>query len=147
MKKQSFTQKKLGYDRIRAAVRTSRSLAEAARTLGVDRSTLHRWIQADPTLKQPLEEREALADELAAGADDLTPDEWLAWVMETYEPTKTERVLLGLAVRALKLAHDESARPADRVSAMGRFQRLLADLDLEDPRHAPEKPAKLYAVK
>ncbi|MEX2122373.1 MAG: hypothetical protein WD795_00640 [Woeseia sp.] len=144
--KRTWKKRNLGPDRIREVVRTSATLSEAARTLGVDRSTLHRWMEADPALKEPIRDRQDAAKGATAAAQMLNPDQWAEQIESLYELSNTERVTLDLARRALEIARDEFAKPTERLTAMGRFQQLVKDLNMEKPIGKAET-AKLYAIK
>lgn len=144
--KRTWKKRNLGPDRIREAVRTSATLSEASRTLGVDRSTLHRWMEADPTLKAPITERVEATAEATKAADVLAPAQWAKRIESLYELTDTERVTLDLARRSLEMARDDFAKPSERLTAMGRFQLLVKDLNLEKP-HGKAQTAALYAIK
>lgn len=148
--KATWKKRGLGEDRIREALRTSRSLTEAAKALDVDRSTLHRWIEADPSLKAALRERVATVEDMTAAAERLGAEAWARSIEAVYELSSTERVLLDLARQSLELAHDAMLKPAERLAAMGRFQRLVEQLNLEAPakeHHGKAQTAKLYSIK
>jgi hypothetical protein len=121
-------------------IAASSSVSAAAKQLGVDRSTVHRWIAAGkvprPGSKRPPQRASTPAadGEPSAPAPSLgTPaDEWATWARQTYLLDATEEVLVGLAVEALRLAHDPGAKPADRLAATARFQALVRQLDFED---------------
>src|SRR5690554_2875147 len=98
--KRTWKKRGLGHDRIREVVRTSRSLGEAARTLRVNRSTLHRWLEADPSLKEPIRERKEAERMANESAEVLTPDEWAQKMESLHALTDTTRMTLDLARRA-----------------------------------------------
>jgi hypothetical protein len=54
-------------------------------------------------------------------------------VQSAYDLSASEAELVKLAEAALRLANDETLRASDRLSAMGRFQRLLQQLNFEVP--------------
>lgn len=139
--KRTWKKRGLGHDHIREVVRTSRSLSEAARTLNVDRSTLHRWLEADPSLKEPIRERRAAEEDAVESCRVLTPDEWVERMEGLHKFSDTARITLDLARRALEIARDEYAKPGERLQAMGRFQNLVESLYLERPQEEP-KPEK-----
>ena len=145
--KRTWKKRGLGPDRIREVVRTSRSLSEAARTLKVNRSTLFRWLEADPSLKEPIRERQEVEKAATEAARVLSPDEWVAKMESLHTLSETSRLTLDLARRALEIAHDEYAKPGERLQAMGRFQHLVKDLELgreqpEERKKPPERPAR-----
>jgi hypothetical protein len=53
----------------------------------------------------------------------------------------TERTLVALAESALDLARDEGVKPEIRLSAMGRFQQLVKQLDFEEASDGKEEEA------
>ncbi len=118
-----------------AIVAGSRSIAEAARKLNVNRSSVHRWI-ASGSVPRPTGRRQRPATATAAGcagaAVDMTPAAWAADVRERYALTATEAQLVALAERALTLAQDPATPAAVQLAAMGRYQRLVQQLDLEE---------------
>lgn len=129
-----------GPERVRQVLEaTGNNQSEAARLLGVDRSTLHRWAKEFPEIRKALDQRQAATDEAieAAMADGvagpLTPDQWKAAIERAYVLSATERVTLELARETLLIAFDPDARPSDRLAAMGRFRALVKDLNLEAP--------------
>lgn len=109
---------------------TARSLSDAAERLGVDKSTVFRWVKSK---KIPPPGRRAVGPP-------AVPEGWAAAVRATYDLDATEAQLLVLAEEALALALDKSLRPADRLSAMTRFARLVRELDLEPPDGQVETP-------
>ena len=58
---------------------------------------------------------------------------WAAAIRAAYVLDATETELVNLAETALTLARDPEARHETRLAAMGRFQRLVQQLDLEVP--------------
>ena len=126
--------------RIGEVLRTSRTMAEAARTLGVNRSTLHRWLESDPDLMKARDDRRAMTDEASKAGEVLPPGDWERTIAATYNLDSTDRTLLDLARRALEIAHDDDSKASERLAAMGRFQRLVSQLKLEAPQ-ASERDA------
>jgi hypothetical protein len=133
MKKSTWKKRTTPPERIREAIRTSREFNEAAAKLGIDRSTLHRWCEADPSLANVRAELGTLVIGESAQAASVGPDHWAQWVRATYDLSSTEQTLVDLAHRALALARDPQISPAHQLAAMGRFQRLVEQLDLERP--------------
>lgn len=144
--KPTWKRRGISTERIQEALRASRTLAEAARSLGVDRSTLFRWIEREPSLKSVHRERAAAAEQATQAAEVLKPDAWSRAMAAAYPFTETERVMLDLARRALRLAQDTEARPSDRLAAMGRFQRLVEHLRLDAPRQSEGAARKTPAA-
>lgn len=127
-----------------AVVSSAASDTDAARRLGVNRSTIHRWrkagkIPSAPSGKAPrppAARPEAPCTAPGASVEPQpipdSPSTWAAWVRATYAITPTEARLLDLAVAALTIAGDETQTPAVRLAAAARFQSLARHLDLEE---------------
>jgi len=132
-KKRTHKLKALG--NVADVIRTSPSLKAAARQLGVDRSTIHRWIEAGkvprPAQRRPSPLSKATRVSYLPDAM-LTPAAWAEAVRTAYELSPTETMLLSLAEGALSLARDDAAKPETRLAAMGRYQALVKQLRLED---------------
>lgn len=129
------THKLKGLKNVAEVVAASRSLSEAAQKLGVNRSSLHRWMQAG---KVPKPEPKT---GVAAGAEpDQDPAEWARLVRDLGELDPTRSMLLDLAVAALKMSRDTDCRPETRLSAMGRYQQLVRQLNLDTGASVPAKP-------
>jgi transposase-like protein len=133
--KRTWKRRQLGRDQaeIERVLRGSKSQAEAARKLGVNRSTASRWLKAlgPPQTGNVV----ALADHRAPAppSDALTdPDAWERWMREEYVPTPTQAHLIRMAAEAARIANDPESRAADKLAAMGRFQRLVQQLGIED---------------
>jgi len=108
-------------------IASSRSIAAAARRLGVNRATVHRWI-VDGKVPRPSGKADSAAVTARAGQ---SPHAWAKAVRRDYELSSTEQQLLDLAVAALTMARDGALRPEQRIAAMGRYQQLVRQLDLE----------------
>jgi len=111
------------------------SMTAAARQLGVDRATIHRWVKAGrlarPARRGPRRITAPSPAQVAPGAP-LTPADWAESVRTAYDLNPTEVALVELAEAALALAHDPEARPSDRLAAMARFGALVKQINLED---------------
>lgn len=144
MNKSTWRRRSISDEKIRDALRTSGSVSGAARTLGVDRSTVHRWIQADPALT-PATTKPVDIPRPRAGQ---SIDAWARWVRSTYQVDETGARLLELAVNSwqrfqqARAAIDEhgltqpdgrTLRPEVQVEKDSRaaFQRVLQQLGLE----------------
>lgn len=120
---------------IERILRESKSVTEAARKLSVHKSTASRWLKA----LGPAKTSAPAGNVVPMRAPDPEPpaeartdaEAWAEWIRERYELTASEEQLLGLAVLALRMAHDEEQPATVRVQSMGRFQQLLKQLDLE----------------
>ena len=125
------THKLKGLKGVAAVVASSRSLSEAAQKLGVNRSSLHRWMQAGKVAKP--EPKTGVAAGAQPGQD---PAEWARQVREAGELDPTRSTLLDLAVDALRMSRDTECRPETRLSAMGRYQQLVKQLNLDTGEQA-----------
>lgn len=118
------THKLKGLSDVAGVVAAAPNLMIAARRLGVNRSTLYRWLKAGKV------QGPAPKSGLAAGArTDQTPDAWAQAVREAGELDVTQDVLVDLAAAALVLART-AEQPALRLAAMGRYQLLVKQLNL-----------------
>lgn len=120
------THKLKSLSNVAEVVASAANLTLAARKLGVNRSTLHRWMQAGKIQKP--EPKTGVAAGVAPGQ---TADEWAAAVREMGELDATRSALVDLAVAALKMSRDPENRPETRLSAMGRYQQLVRQLNLD----------------
>ena len=126
---------------VAAVVARAGSTTNAARQLGVNPSTVHRWIKSG---KVPVPAWLAgRADPVVGAPSDQAPGEWAAWVRATFPLDQTGETLLELAASALQMARNEA--PPLRLAAMARYQQLVKQLNLQDPaiqagRSAPPAP-------
>lgn len=123
-----------------AVVAAASSVADAAKRLGVKRSTVYRWIAAGKTPK-PGGERTGLS---AGPVKGQTPEVWAAQVRGCRELDATGAALLDLAVSAFTLARENSSALV-RLSAMTRFQALVKQLRLDEGEAESGKPAESSA--
>jgi len=126
----AFAFRRIGKD-VAEVLATSPSQSAAARRLGVDRSTLHRWLAAGKVQRPPGREKRAEEATPAAATTDQTPEQWAASVRTDYEFSSTEEVLVDLGAVTLRLSKDERLSPSERLAAVGRFQTLIKQLHLE----------------
>lgn len=134
------THKLKGLGDVATIIAAAPSLTAAARQLGVDRSTIHRWIESGKA-KRPgrAPRKRRLTKPPRAGQ---SPAAWARWVRRSYEIDGTDQVLLDLAVQALKLARDVKEPPAVCLAAMARYQMLIKQLNLDgEGEKAEQKPA------
>jgi len=118
----------LDVEAVQNVLRTAGSVAAAAKTLRVNRSTVHRWLKAGAvTTGQGTGRRTDGAGETTRPQ---TARGWARAIRRDYQLSATEQQLVTLAAQALDLAHTAD-RPADRLAAMGRFQMLVKQLNLE----------------
>ena len=124
-----FRLRRLSKAHIEAVLASAPTLTAAARQIGVDRSTLHRWRKSG-SVRGPKASRDVVTgDHLPAG--EQTPKDWRAGLDTTYVLSATEAQLADLAAIALTMARDVTLKPADRLAAAGRFQQLSRQLNLE----------------
>jgi transposase-like protein len=111
---------------IHERVAAAGSIAAAARELGVDRSTVFRWIKSGavhpPGRRRP---------PITTPTPDQPPADWVTAVRERYELSETEQVMADLAAGALSIARDEAQPAVVRLQAMARFAALVKQLDFE----------------
>lgn len=112
-------------------VAASPSVAEAARRLKVNPSSVHRWIASGAVPRPAGRQARALTTDTAL-PERQSPEAWSQAVREAYDLSPTEAVLVQLAERALRLASSTDAPPAAQLAAMGRFQALTKQLHLEE---------------
>ena len=112
------------------------SVSAAARQLGVDRSTLHRWAR-DGKIPRPTGRRRpsppVSPNPPLRGEQPVSPATWAAAVRAAYVLNATEDTYIDLADEALTMARDTSLKPADRLAAMGRFSALVKQITFEVP--------------
>ena len=123
------THKRRALGDIAATIQAAPSITAAAASLGVNRSSVHRWIKKGVATKPTRRRRKAAP---AGTGKHQTPVAWAKSIRLAYALSDTEMQLLDLAKAALLLARNENARPADRLAATTRFQALVRQLDLED---------------
>ena len=102
-------------------------IAEAAEKLGVERSTVWRWIKSG---KVP-----APRGLIGTKPEGVSAEDWEA------KTKQTELALLTLAMEAYRMARDQAVPHPVRLTAMGRYQSLVKQLHLEAKRmEVPEPP-------
>lgn len=131
------THKLGGLGDVAAVVKASPSLGAAAKKLGIDRSTLYRWIKSG-AVSEPDPKRGApeTPETVPAGQ---SPEEWAATIRSEHRLSRTDLQLLELAVIALTAGRDMSLKSKDRMTAIGRFQLVVRQLNLPE---SEEKPAE-----
>src|SRR5262245_46084568 len=118
-------------DDVKAVMANAKSYADAAAKLGTDKSTIYRWIRSGKLPRPGGGQRRAMA--VAEAVDGpQSAAAWATWVRATFALSATEGALLALAVAALELAQDASQKPEIRLSAAGRFQQLVKQLNFEE---------------
>jgi hypothetical protein len=134
------THKFKGLGDVAAIVAAAASVSAAAAALGVDRSSVHRWVTSGkvphpagrPRRARGLRASTGQRASTTGGARQSSPDGWARDVRQAYDLTATESVLVDLAAAALTLAHDSGVAAAIRLNASARFAALVKQLDLED---------------
>jgi hypothetical protein len=113
---------------------TSPTVTAAAKRLGVDRVTVHRWIKAGRIAAPSGRKRGPAPSGDVPTSLELpqSPEEWARWARETFVLTGTELALVALAELALTIAWDKTQKSEVRLSAAGRYQRLVQQLDFEE---------------
>jgi len=119
------------------AVRTAPTLAAAAAQLGIDYSTLYRWARADPQIGEAVKARMRPARArvrrpVQSAGRFTTPEKWATYVRRRWTLGASDHVLLDMAVRAWAISQNDKATHAAQLSAMGRYQQLLKQLELEE---------------
>lgn len=140
------THKLRGLGNVAAVVQASPSRAAAARTLGVDRSTLHRWITAGKVPAPGVAPRRPRDGSGARGrAGVRTPEAWARSVRARYALSPEEAQLLEAATIARTMLADPARDDRIRLAAAAEFRRLLAALQLpieeEDTTHGETEAA------
>ncbi len=113
---------------VEAIVASAPSITAAAAQLGVNPSTLFRAMAAGKVAR-PSAARSRTA--VAAPRSGQSPAAWAKAIRRAYALSSTELQLLVLCVEALTLARDTAAKPEVRLSAMGRYQQLVRQMNLE----------------
>src|SRR5262245_59657280 len=126
------THKRRALGDIQAVIGRTPSIAAAAAELGVNESTVRRWL-AKGDVANPRRRVRRLRPGVGAARPGESPEAWGRRLRRAYEFSATELQLVGLAVRALTIANDNTAPRHHQLAAMGRYQRLVEQLDLEEP--------------
>ena len=126
-----------------AVLRSAPSKAEACKRLGINRTTLERWIKAGKVAPIGAKERAASAAS-AMPSSAVSPDDWAASVKrEQPDLTATDLQLLELARLALLTARDPKERIENRHAAVTRFQALVKHMHLTvEPMTKPSEPPR-----
>jgi len=119
----------LGTEAIRLA-ELGLSPTEVAAKLGVNRSTVHRWMVAGhvPDTRDPRDRPDAVP--AVPAVDPLTVDAttWAAAIRAAYPLDATDAKLVDLADLALTVAQNAAELPSIRLAAVGRFQSVVKQL-------------------
>lgn len=131
MTKRSWRRRELGKDRIEEVLRSAKSISEAARTLGVNKSTASRWAKLMGPPSGNVVSMPLVPDDEPPPEARTDPEAWAAWIRERYELSATKDQLLSLAVTCLHLANDTGQSASARIQAAGRYQQIVKQLDFE----------------
>jgi transposase-like protein len=125
---------------VAAVISAAPNIAAAARQLGVDRSSVSRWIKAGK-IQRPVGVRLAAPptnSPITARAGNAPQRErtskggsWARWVRRTYDLSATDETLVDLADRALAMARNAAVAPEVQLRATARYQALVRQLNLE----------------
>lgn len=115
---------------------------EIAKRLGVNRSSVTRWMQSGKLAsKRPVKPLKSSNQRRRT----KKPSEWAAAVRSDYQLDETDDQLVGLAEQALTLSLDPNVPANTRITAAGRFQAIVRQLALvargEDKPGAVTPPA------
>lgn len=108
--------------------------------LGVDRSTIQRWMAAGKIDDTRTSRTVDPASPLAAAAA-LPALAWAAAIRAAYTLDSTDEKLVALADLALAVAENPAEQSSIRLAAAGRFQSLTKQLSTRIRPTADEKPA------
>jgi transposase-like protein len=117
---------------VAAIIEGASSVSAAARSLGVNRATVHRWISAGDVPRPCARRNSAHVPNLPASP--LLPvsaEAWAADIRERYSLSSTENLLVELGAAALRLALDATQKASDRASASREFRACITQLNLE----------------
>jgi IS30 family transposase len=120
---------------------------EIAKQLGVNKSTVTRWMKAGKLSRAPVKRPQV------AFRPGQTPAEWAKAVRESYDLDPTDDQLVTLAESALRVSLDPLVAAQVQLAAAGRFQALVrqlaliaksvqAALDADAQPTAPKPPAR-----
>jgi len=133
---------------VQAVMNAALTQTEAAKRLGVNLSTIWRWIKAGkvtPPRHWHTASAAGSAGEAAALLPGQSPDEWASSVRAGRELSATDHRLVDLATEALIVALDKKTHSSTRLQAMGRFQLLVRQLRLEAGPVADQVPTPTRA--
>lgn len=122
---------------------------EIADRLGVNKSSVTRWMKAGKlkaTAQDPRATAEAVAKVLLGNQ---TPAQWAAEVRTAFALDVTDDQMVSMAESVLLLIRDPLADSKLRLQAMGRFQALVKQLNLlarvADAKGEDERPTQRRA--
>lgn len=130
---------------VAAVIASAGSISAAAKQLGVERSTIYRWMKSGAVRVASRETSQPTAADIPVPSTAPAAETWEAWVRRTFALDATEEELLGLAVKALRLAHTEE-KVSDQIAAMARYQQLVRQLNLNAERLKAATPPVVAPV-
>lgn len=114
---------------------------EIAERIGVNRSSVVRWMQSG---KLPRTDGESTTRAARMqGKPGQTPEEWAATIRQDYQLDATDEQLVALGQWCLEIAKDSNQKPAERFRATERWQAIVRQLALVARRQVSpevEKP-------
>jgi hypothetical protein len=118
---------------------------EIGKRIGVNRSSVTRWIQKGK-LEKPNVAPKPKPEQRAALIVSQNPDaaKWATTVRKDFGLSATDERLVMLGVLALETAHDVNLKANVRMTAAGRFQAIVKQLALTSrgAEAAPVEPEK-----
>jgi hypothetical protein len=118
------------------------SIAAAARELGIDYTTAHRWVRARKVPRPGSPWPAAVAAPGCSPRDESPGSDWTTAVRAAYVLDVIHAPLLALADTALQLARDPRLEVSVRLQAAARFQALVRQLGcVARPLEAAPAPA------
>lgn len=120
------------------------SLSEIATRLGVNKSTVSRWMSSGKLNREGRAKRPKRPAARFRVKPGQTPAQWAASVRKTFALDATDEQLVTLGEMALVDSYDMAIAPSVRHAAAGRFQAIVRQLALLPGRNE-EKPADVPA--
>ncbi len=114
---------------------------EISRRLGVNKSTVTRWIKAGKlgSVRKPASMAAAKLEKEAQDGK-KTAAQWAAAVRKEYALDVTDDQMVSMAESALLVIRDPTSAPQLRLQAMGRFQAIVKQLALVSKATDTGKP-------
>lgn len=139
------THKRKALNNVANVIGAAPSVAEAARRLDVDRSTVHRWIKAGhASAPGQRAQKQSIADETPAPL--LPAADWIDRMRAIFNFDTAEIEILRLAQAALDVASNSTASASVRLRAMAEFRAAVRHLQLPEEPHAhAQKPRPVVA--
>lgn len=103
------------------------SASDIAKRLGVNRSTVGRWMEAGKIARATDKPATAASGETKPSQ---APADWAASVRKAYDLDATDDQLVTIGEQALELSRDVKIAAHIRMTAAGRFQAIVRQLSL-----------------